>query len=100
MRTNPSFERDTGSVSPTELNVILRITQVQARIGLSRSSIYLRLDPKSPFYDDTFPKPVRLGVNSRGFIQSEVDAWIESLILARDELAPSSSELNSRTSSL
>ncbi|MHB0983082.1 MAG: AlpA family phage regulatory protein, partial [Thiobacillus sp.] len=43
---------------------ILRRKQVEARTGLSRSSIYARLrhNPKRPGdYDPTFPKPVSIG---------------------------------------
>ncbi len=32
-----------------------------------------------------FPKPVKLGEASTGFIESEIDAWIEGLITQRDE---------------
>lgn len=58
---------------------ILRIKQVQARIGLSRSSIYARLDPKSDKYDPTFPKPIPLGNSTRppvGWVEEEVDNWL------------------------
>ncbi len=34
-----------------------------------------------------FPKSVKLGEASIGFVESEVDAWIESLIEQRDEAA-------------
>lgn len=62
---------------------ILRRKQVEARTGLSRSSIYARLrqNPKRPGdYDPTFPKPVSIGAKSIGFIESEVEAWIAAQI--------------------
>ena len=43
---------------------IIRRKQVEARTGLSRSSIYARLrqNPKRPGdYDPTFPKPISVG---------------------------------------
>ncbi len=55
---------------------VLRITQVQARTGLSRSSIYVRVA------NGSFPKPIRLGARAIGWIESEVDAWIREQIAA------------------
>ncbi|MYM75598.1 AlpA family phage regulatory protein [Duganella sp. FT134W] len=43
------------SLPPT----ILRRKQVEARTGLSRSTIYEKINKKSPRYDHTFPRPVR-----------------------------------------
>lgn len=57
---------------------ILRRTEVEVRTGLKRSSIYDKLDPKSPRYDATFPKRVSLGTSAVGWLESEVDAWVAS----------------------
>ncbi len=62
---------------------IIRRKQVEARTGLSRSSIYARLrhNPKRPGdYDPTFPKPISVGAKAVGWIESEVDAWIAAQI--------------------
>lgn len=57
---------------------ILRRTEVEARTGLKRSTIYDKLDPESPRYDATFPKRVSLGTSAVGWLESEVDAWVAS----------------------
>lgn len=66
---------------------ILRRKQLEARTGLSRSSIYARLryNPKRPGdYDPTFPKPIKLGANTKakavGWIESEIDAWLTAQV--------------------
>lgn len=62
---------------------ILRRRQVEQRTGLSRSGIYqkLVLNPKRPsYFDSTFPKPISLGGRSVGWVEREVDAWIEQQI--------------------
>ena len=62
---------------------ILRRKQVEARTGLSRSSIYARLrpNPKRPGdYDPSFPKPVSVGAKSVGWIEAEIEAWIAAQI--------------------
>ncbi|WP_208279517.1 helix-turn-helix transcriptional regulator [Massilia oculi] len=59
---------------------ILRRKQVEARTGLSRSTIYDKINRRSPRYDPTFPTQVRLSRDAVGWIESEVDAWIASRI--------------------
>ena len=53
---------------------IIRFHQVQARTGLSRSTIYRRLAGGS------FPRPLSLGARAVGWIESEVDEWIRQRI--------------------
>ncbi len=52
----------------------LRLPEVLARTGLSRSTIYVRLD------QGRFPRPVSLGGRAVGWIESEVDEWIRQRI--------------------
>ena len=62
---------------------ILRRKQVEARTGLSRSSIYARLrqNPKRPGdYDPTFPSPVSVGAKAVGWIEAEIDAWLTAQV--------------------
>lgn len=67
--------------------VLLRCAEVQQRTGLSRSSVYARMNPTDPAYDSSFPLPVN--VSSKGscvsnrWIAHEVDAWIGSRPRAR-----------------
>lgn len=49
---------------------ILRRAQVQARTGLSRSTIYQYIQ------DGHFPRPLQLGPRAVGWLESEVSAWI------------------------
>ena len=53
---------------------ILRISDVTARTGLPRSSIYLKISLGE------FPQPISLGTRAVGWISNEVDAWIDSRI--------------------
>ncbi|BEU79938.1 TPA: AlpA family phage regulatory protein [Escherichia coli] len=55
---------------------ILRIHALTKKIGIARSTIYDWINPKSPRYDGTFPKQLRLGNQSVGWLESEVDQWI------------------------
>lgn len=55
---------------------LLRRKQVEQSLGLSRSTIYARLDPRSRHYDPDFPKPIKLGATSIAFVESEVQDYI------------------------
>lgn len=57
---------------------ILRRKELQARLGIARSTLYAKLNPKSSSYDPTFPHPFKLGAGSRivGWLESDIDAWI------------------------
>ena len=62
---------------------ILRRRDLEARLKLSRSTIYDKINPGSPRYDATFPKPIRLGNGSAvGWIESEVEIWLGGRIEA------------------
>lgn len=49
---------------------IIRLPRVQARTGLSRSTIYLKVS------QHTFPKPIKLSARAVGWLEADVDAWL------------------------
>ena len=55
---------------------ILRLPEVRHSTGLSRSSIYLRIA------EGRFPKPVSLGGRAVGWLEAEVQEWLERRIEA------------------
>ncbi len=55
------------------MNKILRLPEVTARTGLSRATIYLKIQNKD------FPEPVSLGARAIGWKESDISEWIESL---------------------
>ncbi|MFO2016219.1 AlpA family phage regulatory protein [Pseudomonas aeruginosa] len=57
---------------------------VTAQLGISRSAVYDWMDPKSPRYDSTFPKPIRLGRASIGWLATDIEGFIGSRIARRD----------------
>ncbi len=54
--------------------MILRRKQVEQRTGLSRSTIYLRVA------QGTFPKAVSLGARAVGWLESEIDEWLNARV--------------------
>lgn len=53
---------------------ILRRKQVEARVGLSRSTIYDAIRAGS------FPAPVRIGARAVGWIAGDVDRWLAAQV--------------------
>ncbi|MCY4654943.1 MAG: AlpA family transcriptional regulator [Dehalococcoidia bacterium] len=51
---------------------VLRLPAVLARVGISRSTLWRLIQANS------FPKPIRLGGRSVGWIEAEIDDWILS----------------------
>lgn len=57
---------------------ILRLPEVRKRTGISRAAVYQKNDPNSPYFDPTFPKPVKLGARSVGWSSEKIQIWIDS----------------------
>jgi len=57
-------------------HTILRLPNVKASTGLSRSTIYLRIS------QGIFPKPVKLGGRAVGWVQAEIEEWLRQQIEA------------------
>lgn len=62
---------------------MLRRAEVQARLGIARSTLYAYLDERSSSHIPEFPKPVRLG-STISFIEHEIDAFVIGLMQARE----------------
>jgi prophage regulatory protein len=56
-------------------DTILRLPAVKAATGLSRSTIYERIQKGS------FPAPIPLGGKAVGWLASEIGAWIQRRII-------------------
>lgn len=61
-------------------NAILRLPQVKARVGLSRSTIYLAIS------EGTFPRPIRIGTRAVGWLEYDLEEWLRKQVqLSRKE---------------
>ncbi|MFD1244551.1 helix-turn-helix transcriptional regulator [Paralysiella testudinis] len=60
---------------------ILRITALANKLSISRSTIYDWLNPHSPRFDESFPKPIKLGQSSTGWLSNHVDDWLQAKFL-------------------
>lgn len=69
-------DRNTAAASD-----LLRLPQVKARTGLSRSELYRRIAKGA------FPAPVKIGVRASAWSSAEIDHWVAERIAERDAIA-------------
>jgi len=75
-------------ISPLPPPSILRLKDLLQRIRLSRSTIYVKIAAGE------FPPPIALGLRAVGWLESDIQKWIESRVLK--EVRPSRGSLSSR----
>ena len=78
-RARPAARRSTPAERPGGRRTdpptrFLRLPEVMARTGLSRATIYARMA------EGRFPRQVRIGARAVGWIEAEVEAWIQERI--------------------
>ncbi len=57
---------------------ILTLDEVLAAVKVSRSSLYGMISARK------FPRPLELSARRRGWLRSDIEAWIEARRLERD----------------
>jgi len=60
---------------------ILRRQEVEKITGMATSTLYLKIK------NGHFPKPIKLGERSVGWLENEIDEWINKRIEQRDREA-------------
>ena len=72
------FQKDPSGYNSERLTTrsrLIRLPEVISRVGLARSTIYLRIN------DGSFPAPVKLGARSVAWLESAVDEWISDRLI-------------------
>ncbi len=65
---------------------VLRIAEVAKKLSIGKSTIYDWLSIDSPRYDPDFPKPIKLGPRTTGWLSTEIDQWLISQYLEQLEM--------------
>ena len=61
---------------------VLRLRDVKARTGQATSTIYAAMA------SGKFPRPIPLGERAVGWVEAEIDSWIEGCLRKRDGVSP------------
>lgn len=73
-----STSNQSSAFVPEGCTRVIRLKELSQLVGLSRSTIYDRMNPKSKRFDPTFPRPISLGLASVGWSLNEAMDWIAS----------------------
>ena len=58
---------------------IIRLKELTTMLGLSRSTIYDKQNPKSSRFDPSFPQKIHLGARAVGWVLGEIEFWLDSM---------------------
>lgn len=72
-----------SSITTTTPLKILKIDEVLKLTSLSRASHFAKLNAKSRSYDPDYPRPIKLGARSVGYVEQEVIDWLQARMEAR-----------------
>lgn len=63
---------------PNQSIRILGIKDLTAKTNMCTASVYNKLNSRSVYFDREFPRPMKLGKSAVGWVENEVDAWLNS----------------------
>lgn len=74
---------NTASIATVTPLKILKVNEVLEMTSLSRATHFAKLNSKSASYDPDYPKPIKLGPRSVGYVEQEVIDWLQARMEAR-----------------
>lgn len=83
-KNQPNFDEYIfiGFIMFFENQQIIRDCKMPQVLQISRGSLADIQNPLSPRFDPTFPKKIKIGARSAGYLLKEVSTWLESRKLA------------------
>ena len=60
------------------VNRIIRVKEVARKTGFAVSTVWWKVKN-----EPDFPRPAKIGLNSTGWVESEIDDWIKARLAAR-----------------
>lgn len=76
--TSPSSLQPAKLGAPLHLGVI-RLPRLLQILGISRSTVYLKINQQSKYYDKKFPRPIKLGEKAIGWMLQDVLDYLEGI---------------------
>ncbi len=74
--TEPAYPMRTTAIGGRPMR-FLKLKEVMEKTALSRSAIYRKMN------EDQFPQSISLGDRAVAWVESEVDEWMEEVLVAR-----------------
>lgn len=66
-----------NTASNVQQDRALRITNICKQLGLSRSTIYGKMNSRSTQYDEKFPKPFKISAKAVAWSENEILQWLD-----------------------
>ena len=57
---------------------IIRCKDLIRYLSISRSTLYDWTNPKSPRFEPSFPKKIKLGLSSVGWLEEDIKNWLNN----------------------
>lgn len=70
----------TFTLTPKVGGELVDRTEVENRLSIKRSMIYLKLNPKSKYFDPSFPRQIKTGKRQVRWLKSDIDLYIKAMI--------------------
>ena len=58
---------------------VIRLPKLIQILGISRSTVYLKINTRSKYYDQNFPRPIKLGEKAVGWMFNDVFEYLERI---------------------
>lgn len=55
---------------------MLRMKHLTELLKISRSSVYSKMNANSPYFDPTFPRPIKVGASSIAWSAQSISEWL------------------------
>ena len=76
----PSLVQKTNSDINSNLHMgVIRLPKLIQILGISRSTVYLKINTRSKYYDQNFPRPIKLGEKAVGWMLNDVFEYLERI---------------------
>ena len=76
----PSLVQKTNSDINSNLHMgVIRLPKLLQIWGISRSTVYLKINKQSKYYDQNFPRPIKLGEKAVGWMLNDVFEYLERI---------------------
>lgn len=76
----PSLLQKTNSDINSNLHMgVIRLPKLLQILGISRSTVYLKINNQSKYYDQNFPRPIKLGEKAVGWMLNDVFEYLERI---------------------
>lgn len=69
----------TAQITTSKPMGVIRLPKLLEILSISRSTVYLKINKQSKYYDKNFPQPIKLGEKAVGWMLNDVFDYLERI---------------------